>query len=358
MLEGQVAILGSGLLPAADKLTVLEALFAGGMYRPDQNSFMLYPERRLPSFLDKNVVPQSDVAANPLLSGLIDSGNTSVVQRDAAGRYRFNADFRNERDLAAALDRLAEEEPRRELVVAHRDAVMRTYEAVFNHHAYAGRSGSMYAYEGIGSIYWHMVAKLLVVVQESILEATDENEPADTVDRLVEFYWRIRSGLGFEKTAVEFGAFPMDPYSHTPKHAGAQQPGMTGQVKEEILTRSLELGLRIESGEITFDPILLRPAAFLKSAGDWQVRLGDGSREVLELQSDTLGFTVCQVPVIVSRVEGPAAIEIEGADGSRHRTDGLVVDRQASKAIFERSGGVAVVRAFVPKSALSDDYRG
>ena len=33
----------------------------------------------------------------------------------------------------------------------------------------------------------------------------------------------------------------MDPYSHTPGGAGAKQPGMTGQVKEEVITRLGEL---------------------------------------------------------------------------------------------------------------------
>ena len=32
-----------------------------------------------------------------------------------------------------------------------------------------------------------------------------------------------------------YGAFPTDPYSHTPGGKGAQQPGMTGQVKEDLL---------------------------------------------------------------------------------------------------------------------------
>ncbi len=38
-----------------------------------------------------------------------------------------------------------------------------------------------------------------------------------------------------------YGAIPTDPYSHTPGFAGAQQPGMTGPVKEDIC-RLGELG--------------------------------------------------------------------------------------------------------------------
>ena len=77
-----------------------------------------------------------------------------------------------------------------------------------------------------------MISKLLLAVQEKILQ---KNDPS-IQQELHACYEDIRLGLGFTKTAQQYGAFPTDPYSHTPRHAGAQQPGMTGQVKEEILT--------------------------------------------------------------------------------------------------------------------------
>ena len=40
---------------------------------------------------------------------------------------------------------------------------------------------------------------------------------------------------------------------------------MTGQVKEEILTRLGEMGLFVKDGKITFHPVLLREEEFLKS---------------------------------------------------------------------------------------------
>jgi hypothetical protein len=89
----------------------------------------------------------------------------------------------------------------------------------------------------------------------------------------------VRDGLGFNKTPEEYGAFPTDPYSHTPGHGGARQPGMTGQVKEEVLSRFGELGLTIQDGAVRFEPKLLRecefcadarPFRFLDVAGRWQ----------------------------------------------------------------------------------------
>ncbi len=90
------------------------------------------------------------------------------------------------------------------------------FEAVFAHRSYTGRSGVMYGYEGIGCIYWHMVAKLLLATQEIVLRAEREvrrrrcgrTSPACTTGSA--------PGLGYEKTVAEYGAFPTDPYSHTP----------------------------------------------------------------------------------------------------------------------------------------------
>lgn len=62
------------------------------------------------------------------------------------------------------------------------------------------------------------------------------------------------------------GAFPTDPYSHTPWGKGAKQPGMTGQVKKELLTRLGELGLFVRHGRIHFAPTLLCDDEFLESA--------------------------------------------------------------------------------------------
>ena len=80
---------------------------------------------------------------------------------------------------------------------------------------------------------------------------------------LIEKYTDIRKGLGFNKTPEVYGAFPTDPYSHTPKGQGARQPGMTGSVKEEILTRQAELGMSIENGNLVFDFLLFDRNEFL-----------------------------------------------------------------------------------------------
>ncbi|MBN2566187.1 MAG: hypothetical protein JXB46_10800, partial [Candidatus Eisenbacteria bacterium] len=266
MLEGQVAALSSGLPDSKEAAEIMDRLFSSSLYREDQKSFLLYPAREMPSFLDKNVVAPERASAVPLLRDLLELGDGSVVERDGSGAIRFQADFRNVHDLAAALDRLAERTEWADPVTRDRQAVMGIFEDVFNHREYTGRSGAMYSYEGLGCIYWHMVAKLLVAAQETALRAGSDGSPDALGDRLARLYGRIRSGLGFEKTPGEYGAFPTDPYSHTPRHGGAKQPGMTGQVKEEILTRFGELGVSVEDGVVSFRPTLLESGEFIKQA--------------------------------------------------------------------------------------------
>jgi hypothetical protein len=247
MLEGQVALLSCGFLTLAEAVMLLETMFASALFTPDRNSFLLYPDRDLPGFLERNRL-DDEALALPLVQRLLAEGRRDLLQQQSDGTVRFapalanRADLeRTGADLGDALAPLAE-----------------AYERVLGHHAFTGRSGTMFGYEGLGCIYWHMVAKLLLAVQERAFEAADRAAPE--LPALQRLYRRVRDGLGWRKTAAAYGAFPADPYSHTPAEGGAQQPGMTGQVKEEILTRWGELGLRVRDGQVQVQPVLLDEA--------------------------------------------------------------------------------------------------
>ena len=82
-----------------------------------------------------------------------------------------------------------------------------------------------------------MVSKLLLAVCETCYRAADGGSSREILGRLAAHYYEIRAGIGLNKAPDVYGAFPTDPYSHTPGNRGAQQPGMTGQVKEEIIAR-------------------------------------------------------------------------------------------------------------------------
>jgi hypothetical protein len=220
-------------------------------------------------------------------------------------------------------------------------ATLDTYETVFRHRSYVGRSGSMYAYEGIGSIYWHMVTKLLLAIQEAASAAADAGADEHTVARLVAGYRRVRDGLGFNKSGAEFGAIPIDPYSHTPAHAGAQQPGMTGAVKEEILARPRELGVRVDAGRIGFDALVLDRSELLGHDSSWSLVTVDGDTQTVALPAGSLGLTICGVPTVVTLAgDDPASVEVEFADGHTERSAVTWLARRESAAVFGRTGEI------------------
>jgi hypothetical protein len=344
-------VLSSGLLPSSEALELLASLRRGRLYRADQHSYLLYPDRDLPGFLAKNTIPPERVAASSLLTALVAAGDPRVVVRDENGEAHFAGGLRNGKGVRRALAELAGEQRWAGLVASDGDAVVALFEEVFDHASFTGRSGTFFAYEGLGSIYWHMVSKLLLAVQECYLRARDAGEPSATLAALAAAYDDVRAGLGFHKTPAEFGAFPTDPYSHTPAHAGAQQPGMTGQVKEDVLARLGELGVDLRAGRLGFAPTLLAREEFLEGPATVTVRAIGGAAE-LQLDPGTLAFTFCQVPVVYRLVDGDARVEVTGRDGSARVFEDAFLDADASREVFERRGTVARIEVAVPASAL------
>ena len=353
MLEGQVAVLSSGMLDPEESLKVLGQLFGSAIYRPEENSFMLYPERELPGFLAKNIIPETKSESIPLLRDLRAAGNSSLTTRDADGNCRFHGEFRQDSDLAAVLDDLGELDEWSAAVARDRASILDLFEDVFQHKSYTGRSGVMYGYEGLGCVYWHMVAKLLLAVQENVLRAEREGLPATVQEELARMYFRVRSGIGYQKTVAEYGAFPTDPYSHTPPGGGAKQPGMTGQVKEEIITRFGELGVRVKDGAVRFQPVLLRSEEFLVGADIFGYFDVKGDANSIPLLPGSLAFTLCQVPVVYEKIAGQGWIQVTLADGSVAEKSGNMLDARLSEELFSRNGGIQRIRVGIPEEMLS-----
>ncbi len=357
MLEGQVAALSAGLLNAREALSLVDALFASALYRADQDTFMLYPARRLPSFLEKNRVAPESIASNPLLLSLLAAGEGSIVVRDVAGQVRFHPTLTGAPALSAALRRVRENEAFSALVDAHSEATLETFEVVFQHHAFTGRSGTMHKYEGIGCVYWHMVAKLLVAAQEALFDAVRGGATEAVVAGLAAAYYRVQGGLLYRKTPLQSGAFSTDPYSHTPLHMGAQQPGMTGLVKEEILTRFGELGLRVEEGLIGFAPTLLRQRDLLHAPSALRGYDASGSLEVLEVPAGALAFSYCRVPFLLRASGDGWKTRVYWRDGGCEEGPGQRLTAAASAAVLEGTGEVERVEVEVPTACFVDEER-
>ncbi len=322
MLEGQVAVLSSNKLTAEEVANLLDAVRRSALYREDQNSYMLYPAKRLPSFLEKNNIPQ-DAYTLPIVQHLLRTYKGEIITEDIHGGLHFNGTFNNADFLARALDKLPEKISNKD-----RKALLDLYERMFDHQAFTGRSGTFYKYEGLGSIYWHMVSKYLLAVGENITRAVQSGVEQSTIARLRQHYWEIQDGIGAHKSPEAYGSFPFDAYSHTPSMAGVQQPGMTGQVKEDIINRFFELGLCVRKGEIRIDTTMLRDEEFL-----------DGK----------LCFTYCGVPFTYmdkgerTKEKGQTSIEIHRANGTVETIKSNTIPEAVSKKLFSRSGEITQI---------------
>ena len=333
MLEGQVSILSSGLLDAEESLSLLESLRLSSLFRADQHTYILYPDRVLPSFLKKNDLLPEQLNHLQLPARLVANLDTTLFTQDIHGLFHFGSSLRNIKDVRKVLETLRNQPEYVDLVDQESDSVQRLFENTFRHAEFTGRSGTFFAYEGLGSVYWHMISKLLLAVQETAVRF--RNEP--DAEKLCDFYRDVRAGLGYQKAPAEYGAFPADPYSHTPKGRGARQPGMTGMVKEEILTRQLEVGVRFEAGRLVFDSYLLDLSELLSSQRNFAYLDVAGEQQTLTLQAGTLTFFVCQTPVSVQFGDRDE-IEIHHADETSRKQSGLWLDTETSQHIFMRDG--------------------
>lgn len=344
MLEGQVAVLSAGILTAEESIKVLDALKASSLYRADQNSYILYPNKQLPRFLVKNNITPSAIQTSSLLQQLLQDGNSSIIEKDILGGFHFNGNFKNADDVATALNNL--NEVYSNLVSQDKDLVLDMFETVFNHKEFTGRSGTFFAFEGLGSIYWHMVSKLAVAVQETCLRAINTGASNEIINKLVAHYYAVSDGIGVHKSPSVYGAFPITPYSHTPLHKGAQQPGMTGQVKEDILTRMGELGATIKQGKLHFEPTILLKKELLQDSLNANFVLVDGSSKTILIPKDALAFTICQVPIIY-KISTLVKIEIEFAIGVIETLEGNSLSEVLTQKVVNRTGEINRITVYL-----------
>lgn len=336
MLEGQVAVLSSGKLCPEESIKVVFALRNSSLYRADQNSYILYPNKKLPSFLEKNNINPENVMKIGLLSELVAKGDKRIIAADKKGGFHFNASFNNAGFLREALLKL-KKEGNFEVKDTDIQAIENVYEQIFDHQSFTGRSGTFYKYEGLGCIYWHMVSKLLLAIGENIKKAERLNKSEKVISTLKAYYYDVQAGIGAHKSPAEYGSFPFDPYSHTPTMAGVQQPGMTGQVKEDIISRFFELGIQIEKGYITIKPAALKPTEFIHPNS--------------ENPYPHLLFSYCSIPFSY-QIDNKTGIEVIFENGQTENFETYSLNAILSQAVFNRSKNILKILVHLNKSDL------
>ena len=347
MLEGQVAVLSSKALTAKEAKALLESLRNSDLYCENRKSYILYADKRLPAFLDYNKVDPQSAKAIPSLARMIEQNDKRIIEASPDDCFRFNSSIRNRFELKEVIDQLASDSSMHSKITKDEKAILELYEVTFNHKAFTGRSGSMFAYEGLGSIYWHMVSKLMLSVQEIALEEDQD----DDFEALVASYYDVQEGLGFRKKASEYGAFTADAYSHTPSFAGAQQPGLTGMVKEGVICRFGELGVQFNDETIEFKPRLLRSEELLKQSVEAMCIYPDKSKRTISVPENALSFTITQIPVIYKSSDSDTAeIVVEYFEGNSESITGDVLPASIAQSLLNRTSNISVIYVSQPAS--------
>jgi len=128
---------------------------------------------------------------------------------------------------------------------------------------------------------------------------------------------------------------------------------MTGQVKEEILTRWGELGVRVHEGRVRFRPTLLGAEEFLEAPGELRYFDVTGEERTAALAAGTLAFTYCQVPVVYERTAGRPWIRVAFTDGTTADVAGDELGPEPTADLHNRSGWIDAVRVGIPEGALA-----
>ena len=158
----------------------------------------------------------------------------------------------------------------------------------------------------------------------------------------MDHYYEIKAGIGLNKSPELYGAFPTDAYSHTPGNAGAKQPGMTGQVKEDVISRITELGITVRNGEIVFNTSLFNRQELLVHSSNFEYFNLQGEKQILNLQPNQLAFTFCQVPIIYI-LKSPHQVRVVFHNGEQKILTTNKLDKDLSAKLFNRTGEVVLI---------------
>jgi hypothetical protein len=126
---------------------------------------------------------------------------------------------------------------------------------------------------------------------------------------------------------------------------------MTGQVKEEVLTRWGELGVGIHGGQVRFEPQLLLRSEFAEAPYRFAYVDVQGQDQIADAPSDSLCFTFNQVPVCYVLGSEPS-LTVHRADGAVDTLPGCSLSASDSRALFARNGAIRWVQVRVPADRL------
>ena len=123
---------------------------------------------------------------------------------------------------------------------------------------------------------------------------------------------------------------------------------MTGQVKEDILCRFGELGMRVSEGVLCFEPSIMKASEFIQKPQTFQYIDVKQEKQSIALEKNSLAFTVCQVPVIYKKATKGSTI-VTFFEGPTKIFDTNALDAKTTKDVFERMHKIKHITVFVVK---------
>ncbi len=206
------------------------------------------PIASCPVFCRRTRCRRQQVAASPLVAALAAANDRRLLICDDAGVYHFNGSFRNAGDVARTLDELAQEPAFAPLVqrlnAPSCSICSRPPSTIERLPVAPARSSPTRGWAASTGTWCRSCCWLRRSVTSRRWRRT-RRRPSRP-------HWRrptTTSGKGWASTSrpPNTARFPPIPTRTRPWAAAPRQPGMTGQVKEEILTRFGELGVSVRA---------------------------------------------------------------------------------------------------------------
>jgi hypothetical protein len=125
---------------------------------------------------------------------------------------------------------------------------------------------------------------------------------------------------------------------------------MTGQVKEDVITRFRELGVAVEDGIVSFDPYLLSRDELVSKVQPRDFLLGDREQEGV-LASGCLAFSLCGTPVVY-RLSESYGVHVRMVDQETEFITGPHLGKTLSRSLFTREKRIQRILVDIPEGAL------
>jgi len=121
---------------------------------------------------------------------------------------------------------------------------------------------------------------------------------------------------------------------------------MTGQVKEDFISRFGEMGVLVRNGKIEFNTGLLDKDEFLTKSQVFYYYDVNGKQQTLMLNPGMLAFTICQVPIIYITAD-KQKIVVTKKEGLEEEIDGLAIGTSLSRTIFRREDNIKKIQVLI-----------